>query len=189
MSILRATAPDVILLHAPSVYDFRKEAIVYGPVSDHSLHAGFEMYPIGFSTMAAYLTSRGKNVRIINLAVRMLQDPKFDVEAFLARLRPKLFGIDLHWLPHCHGSIEIAKIVKKLHPSIPIVFGGFSSTFFHEELILYPEVDFVIRGDSGEKPLLALVEALEASDGGGPGADAVGESTSADVSRPTVTDC
>ncbi len=129
MSILRATAPDVILLHAPSVYDFRKEAIVYGPVSDLIPSTPvFEMYPIGFSTMAAYLTSRGKNVRIINLAVRMLQDPKFDVEAFLARLRPKLFGIDLHWLPHCHGSIEIAKIVKKLHPSIPIVF-GLSSTF------------------------------------------------------------
>ncbi len=189
MSILRATAPDVILLHAPSVYDFRKEAIVYGPVSDLIPSTPvFEMYPIGFSTMAAYLTSRGKNVRIINLAVRMLQDPKFDVEAFLARLRPKLFGIDLHWLPHCHGSIEIAKIVKKLHPSIPIVFGGFSSTFFHEELILYPEVDFVIRGDSGEKPLLALVEALEASDGGGPGADAVGENISADVSRPADRD-
>lgn len=171
MSILRAVEPDVILLHAPSVYDFRTEAIVYGPVSDLIPSTPiFEMYPIGFSTMAAYLGSKGKNVRIVNLAVRMLQDPNFDVEAHLSRLHPKLFGIDLHWLPHCHGAIEIARIAKRLHPSIPIVFGGFSSTFFHEELILYPEVDFVIRGDSAEKPLLALVEALEAAAG-----DASGE--------------
>ncbi len=162
MSLLQGAEADVILLHAPSVYDFRKEAIVYGPVSDLIPSTPvFEMYPIGFSTMAAYLTSQGKNVRVVNLAVRMLQDPAFDVEAFLASLRATLFGIDLHWLPHCHGAVEIARIVKRLHPSIPIVFGGFSSTFYHEELILYPEVDFVIRGDSAEKPLLALVEALE----------------------------
>lgn len=168
MSLLRRAEPDVILLHAPSVYDFRKEAIVYGPVSDLIPSTPvFEMYPIGFSTMAAYLTAQGKKVRIINLAVRMLQDPAFDVEAFLAPLQTKLFGIDLHWLPHCHGAVEIAKIVKRLHPSTPIVFGGFSSTFYHEELISYPGVDFVIRGDSAEKPLLLLLEALEATAVGG----------------------
>lgn len=164
---LRPPRPDVILFHAPSVYDFRKEAIVYGPVSDLVPSTPvFEMYPIGFSTMAAYLTAQGKNVRIINLAVRMLKDPKFEVEAFLAPLEATLFGIDLHWLPHAHGSIEIARLLKKLHPDIPIVFGGFSSTFFHEELILYPQVDYVLRGDSAEKPLLALLGAVEAKAAG-----------------------
>lgn len=161
MSLWRAPAPDVVLLHAPSVYDFRKEAIVYGPVSDLIPSTPvFEMYPIGFSTMAAYLSSKGKDVRIVNLAVRMLRDPAFDVEKFLRGLEARLFGIDLHWLPHCQGSIEIARMLKRLYPSVPIVFGGFSSTFFCEELIRYSEVDFVIRGDSAEKPLLSLVEAL-----------------------------
>ena len=28
--------PDLILLHAPSVYDFRKEPIMFGPISDVS---------------------------------------------------------------------------------------------------------------------------------------------------------
>jgi hypothetical protein len=31
MQLLRS---DLILLHAPSVYDFRKKAILYGPISD-----------------------------------------------------------------------------------------------------------------------------------------------------------
>lgn len=162
MRFLSSVKPDVVLVHAPSVYDFRKEAIVYGPVSDLIPSTPiFEMYPIGFSTMAAYLASRGRRVRIINLAVRMLRDQAFDVERFLSRIDARLFGIDLHWLPHCHGSIEVARILKRLHPDVPIVFGGFSSTFFHEELIRYPEVDFVLRGDSAEKPLLDLVEAIE----------------------------
>ena len=73
----------------------------------------------------------GLRVRIVNLAVRMLQDPHFDVERYLAKLNPAAFGIDLHWLPHAHGAIEIARVVKRLHPRTPVIFGGFSSTYFH----------------------------------------------------------
>ena len=44
----------LLLLHAPSVYDFRKRAILYGPVSDMVPSSTvFEMYPLGFTTMAA----------------------------------------------------------------------------------------------------------------------------------------
>lgn len=151
--------PDLILLHAPSVYDFRKESILYGPVSDLVPSTPvFEMYPIGFTTMAEYLERSGLRTRIVNLAVRMLDDANFDVEAHLGKLDAAVFGIDLHWLPHAHGSVEVAKIVKRLHPNRPVLFGGFSSTYFHKELIQYPCVDFILRGDSTEVPLLALVQ-------------------------------
>jgi B12-binding domain/radical SAM domain protein len=153
---------DLILLHAPSVYDFRSESILYGPVSDLVPSTPvFEMYPIGFATMSEYLHRFGLNVRIVNLAVRMLDDPKFDVEKYLRGLDSIAFGIDLHWLPHAHGSIEIARLVKKLHPSRPIIFGGFSSSYYYKELIQYPAVDFILRGDSTEQPLLALIQFLK----------------------------
>ena len=151
--------PDLILLHAPSVYDFRREAILYGPVSDLVPSTPvFEMYPIGFTTIAEYLERHGLQTRIINLAVRMLNEPKFDVEKTISRLDAAAFGIDLHWLPHAHGSIEVARIVKRLHPNRPVIFGGFSSTYFHQELILYPAVDFIVRGDSTEGPMLELMQ-------------------------------
>ena len=39
---------DLLLLHAPSVYDFRERAILYGPVSDMVPSSTvFEMYPLG----------------------------------------------------------------------------------------------------------------------------------------------
>lgn len=146
---------DLTFLHAPSVYDFRRESILYGPVSDLVPSTPvFEMYPIGFTTMAEYLERNGLRCRIVNLAVRMLEDVHFDVEKTIARLDSAAFGIDLHWMPHAHGSIEVAKIVKRLHPERPVIFGGFSSTYFHKELIMYPAVDFVMRGDSTEKPML-----------------------------------
>ena len=153
---------DLILLHAPSVYDFRRHSILYGPVSDLVPSTPvFEMYPIGFTTMAEYLERHEFRVRILNLAVRMLNDEKFDPEALIPALDPVAFGIDLHWLPHAHGALAVAEMVKRHHPDTPIIFGGFSATYYHEELIRYPFVDFVIRGDSAEEPLRQLMACLK----------------------------
>ncbi len=175
-------SPDLIFLHAPSVYDFRRHSILYGPVSDLVPSTPvFEMYPIGFTTLAAYLEQHGLRTRIINLANRMLEDPKYDVEANLRRLDAAAFGIDLHWLPHAHGSIEVARIVKRLHPKRPVIFGGFSSTYFHRELIGYPAVDFVVRGDSTEGPLLQLMQYIRSGGQTHPGPNSAAAQTLAAV--------
>ena len=158
---MRQPACDLLLLHPPSVYDFREASILYGPVSDMvPSSVVFELYPIGFLTLAAYLRDRGVSVRIANLALRMMSSRRFDVPAFLARQRPRLIGIDLHWLPHAHGALEVARLAKAAHPDVPVVLGGLSASYFHEELVRRPEVDFVLRGDSTEGPLHMLLEAI-----------------------------
>ena len=158
---------DLVLLHAPSVYDFRKNSLLAGPISDVVPSSPvFEMYPIGLTSIADYLERYGFRVKIINIANRMLMNQNFDVEAKLKNIKATLFGIDLHWLPHAHGSIELAKIIKRLHPETPIVFGGLSATYYHKELIDYPFIDFVMRGDSTEKLMLMLMNRLHS--GGSP---------------------
>lgn len=152
---------DLLLLHAPSVYDFRDRSILYGPVSDVvPSSVVFEMYPIGFLTIAGYLKDRGLEVRIVNLALRMMNDRRFDVREFLRGVQPAAVGLDLHWLPHAHGALEVARLVKQVHPTVPVLMGGLSATYFHQELIRYPQVDYVLRGDSTEPPLHALLTAL-----------------------------
>ncbi|MCL6430082.1 MAG: TIGR04190 family B12-binding domain/radical SAM domain protein [Anaerolineae bacterium] len=154
---------DLVLLHAPSVYDFREHSILYGPVSDLVPSTPvFEMYPIGFTTIAEYLERRGWRVRIINLALRMLRDPRFDAEQLIRRLNPAAFGIDLHWLPHAHGALAVAELIKRHHPRTPVILGGFSSTYYYEELLRLPYVDYVVRGDSTEEPMHRLMECLVA---------------------------
>ncbi len=152
---------DLLLLHPPSVYDFREKLIIPSPIAD-LVPSGpfFEMYPIGFSFLGEYLERHGFRVRVVNLATRMLEQPRFDVERFISRQSPGAFGISLHWLPHCHGAIELARICKRAHPEVPVIMGGYSATYFSSELLGYPEVDFVVRGDSTEVPLLHLMQAL-----------------------------
>ena len=152
---------DTIFMHAPSVYDFRKKPIFYGPVSDVIPSSPvFEMYPIGFMTISSHLEKAGFKTRIVNIAVQMLQSDKFDVEKKVKSLNAKVFAIDLHWMPHAHGAIELAKIVKKYHPEALVEFGGFTSSYFYEELIQHPEIDLVMRGDTTEVPTVMMMEAL-----------------------------
>ncbi len=153
---------DVIFMHAPSVYDFRKKPIFYGPVSDVIPSSPvFEMYPIGFMTISSHLEAAGFKTRIVNLAVQMLQDDKFDVEKRIRSLNADVFAIDLHWMPHVHGATEIAKLVKKYHPDSKVEVGGFTSSYFWEELINLPEIDLVMRGDTTEEPTVMMMNALK----------------------------
>lgn len=152
---------DMVFLHAPSVYDFRKKPIFYGPVSDVIPSSPvFEMYPVGFMTISSHLEAAGFKTRINNIAVQMLESDKFDVEKRIRTLDADVYGIDLHWMPHAHGAIELAKIVKKYHPNALVEFGGLTSSYFYKELIQRQEIDLIMRGDTTEVPTLMMMEAL-----------------------------
>jgi B12-binding domain/radical SAM domain protein len=152
---------DVVFLHAPSIYDFRKKPVIHGPISD-VIPSGpiFEMYPIGFLSLAGHLEKAGFSTRIINVANKMLNSLSYNPEEEIKKLNPLAFAIDLHWLPHVQGSLKLAEIVKKYHPHTPVIFGGYSSTYFHKELITYPFVDFILKGDSTELPMVMLIKAI-----------------------------
>jgi B12-binding domain/radical SAM domain protein len=154
---------DLILLHPPTLYDFRKRPGIHGPISDVVPSTPiFEMYPIGFTSLSEYLERHGLKVRIINVAMKMLKDEKFDVERLIQKNKPVAFGIDLHWMAHVQGALALAEIIKRFHPLIPVILGGLSATYYHEEILgQYPFIDFVIRGDSTEKPLLQLLQAIK----------------------------
>jgi B12-binding domain/radical SAM domain protein len=150
---------DVIFLHAPSIYDFRKDTILFGPINDVIPSSSvFEMYPIGITSIAEHLEKSGFRVQIINVAYRMLKSPNYDPEKKIKKLNPRFWAIDLHWLPHVHGALALAAIIKKYHPDSPVIMGGLSSSYYHEELIKNPNVDFVVRGDSTEGPVLELLK-------------------------------
>jgi B12-binding domain/radical SAM domain protein len=161
MGIKDVFRTDLILVHPPSVYDFRKSTILTGPIADAVPSTDeFEMYPAGLTSIAAYLARNQYNVRIINLAYRMLKDNSYDARKRLKGLRAPVFGIDLHWLPHAHGALTVAELLKKLHPESLILLGGLSSTYYHRELIEEPAVDLILRGDSTEEPVRQLLASL-----------------------------
>lgn len=156
---------DLILVHAPSVYDFRdRDDVLFAYLSNSdSVHVSpiFEMPPVGIYAIQQHVERLGYRSEFFNVASRMLRDQAFDVESFFKRVKARYIGFDLHWLVHAHGSLALAELYKSLHPEAKTLFGGIASTYYHEELIRYPQVDYVIRGYDTLLP----VEKLLAADG------------------------
>lgn len=154
---------DIILIHAPSVFNFREKERRFGPVSDMVPSTPiFEMFPIGFLSMVSYLCPKGYRIKVENIAMEMLKGKNFDVEKRISSLNTHIFGIDLHWLPHVHGAISIANIIKKIWPNTPVILGGLSATYYRDEIMReLPFIDAVMIGDTTEPFIENYIDAVE----------------------------
>jgi B12-binding domain/radical SAM domain protein len=154
---------DVIFIHPPSIYDFRKKAVFAGPVA-YTVGGSTEQFitpPVGMLSIADYLERHGFKAVVDNLGSRMVHSDSLEVEEYIGSLSAKVFGIGLHWCVHSQGAVEIARLVKRLHPEAQVVMGGLTSTVFHEEILRnYDFIDAVIRGEA-EKAFVHYLQALE----------------------------
>src|ERR1700685_3382320 len=152
---------DLFLLHAPSVYDFReRDDMLFAYLSASAsvnVTSIYEMYPIGWFSMKARLADHGFDTKIVNVASLMLMHPDLDIRRLLGRLEAPIFGFDLHWMTQCHGAIELAALLKEVHPEALTIFGGISATYYADELIRYPSVDVVVQGYDTLEPVTELV--------------------------------
>lgn len=160
---------DILLIHPPSNYDFRERRVHYGPISDViPSYPVFDMYPIGFISIVSHLVRQGYRVGVLNLAALMLLKRDLDVESLLRKSRARIFAIDIHWLVSAQGAMEVARILRREHPGVPILVGGLSASYYYREIMEeHPEIDHVLRGDTTEESLLQLVDHV-AEDHGDP---------------------
>jgi B12-binding domain/radical SAM domain protein len=152
---------DVVLIHPPAIYDFRKKPLFPGALGPTVERVQFTKVPLGMLSIADYLDRHSYKVLVDNLADRMVSSKAFDAEEHIRNISARIYAIGLHFQQHCQGAIEVAKLCKKLHPDSLVILGGLTATYFHEEIIRkYEFVDAVIRGEA-EKPFLQLIRALE----------------------------
>ena len=152
---------DLFLLHAPSVYDFReRDDMLFAYLSDSSsvnVTSIYEIYPIGFFSIKQRLADHGFDAKIVNVASLMLMYPELDIKRLFSRFEAPIFGFDLHWMMQCHGAVELAAVVKEVHPEALTIFGGISATYYAKQLIEYPCVDVVVQGYDTLDPVTELV--------------------------------
>lgn len=158
---------DVVFLHPPAIFDFRDKPYFPGPIAYTVINESTDQFiipPVGLLSIAEYLDRHGYKVIVDNIGERMLLEESFDVKKYLSKINARVFGIDLHWCIHIHGSINLAKTCKELHPNSLIVLGGLTATRFHDEIIQkFNFIDVVIRGEA-EEPFLKLMESIDKYD-------------------------
>lgn len=160
---------DLVLVHPPAFFDFRDRDDIYFPYlstsGDVPITPLYEYFPLGFKSLQRSLSEQGHDVKIINLSSVLLKFPGIDITALLKSIDAKLLGLDLHWMVHVHGGLEIAALLKSIHKDVPVIFGGISSTYYANQLIRYPFIDMVMRGYNTLEPMAALLQALRRGNG------------------------
>ncbi|GAH69970.1 unnamed protein product, partial [marine sediment metagenome] len=137
---------DVLFIHPPRI--FAKDYL--------ELRSAFIKLPVGVVALADYLEQNGYSTKILNIPMEIHFNKNFRLSKYLRSVDVKICAIELNWILNAFGSIQSADIVKKTNPDIKTIVGGISATHFHEDVIKYPSIDVVIRGE-GEIPLLKSV--------------------------------
>ncbi|MEM3714411.1 MAG: hypothetical protein QXF82_05625, partial [Nitrososphaeria archaeon] len=78
---------------------------------------------------------------------------------FVKSINSKIYAIDLHWFFHSEGGIQLAEMCKKYHPNSIVILGGFTATWFYEEILSkHNYVDAIALGEA-EQSIVRLVNA------------------------------
>ncbi|MHA1915011.1 MAG: cobalamin-dependent protein [Promethearchaeota archaeon] len=146
---------DVLFIHPP-----RTLQPDYGKNSKF-VRGEFIFIPMGIFAMADNLEKGGFGVQIINYPLEQYLDRTWSLLEYLKTIDFDVCAIDLHWIHNAHGAIGVARIVKEVNPNAKVIFGGFSASYYHKQILEnYKAIDGVIRGD-GEVPLLRYIQQLK----------------------------
>lgn len=152
---------DLLLLHAPAFFEFRDRRDLYFPFlgtsGDVPITPLYEYFPVGFKTLQRDLAADGRDVKIVNLASLFVRYRGLSADAVLQALDAPVVGFDLHWMIHVHGTLALCERLKQLRPDIKILLGGISATYYADELVRYPYVDWVMTGYDTHAPMRELL--------------------------------
>jgi len=142
---------DCLFINTPKMNSY------YKPLGDFILDT---YMPMGLLALADLLTKEGFSSEIIHLGVEWILNRSFSILSYPKNRKVKIMAIPLHWHHQSYDSIELAREIKKSCPKTYIVLGGYTASYFDEEILKrFSFIDGIIRGD-GEIPILSLVKAV-----------------------------
>jgi len=107
-------------------------------------------------SLAAPLEEAGYKVSIIDAAI----EPNFLRRVADEVMSASCFGVSLLTGPVILPAIEVCKLVRRLRPGLPIVFGGWHPTLLAEQTLRADYVDAIVRGQ-GEVTFLELLRSFD----------------------------
>ena len=142
---------DCLFLHVPKWINH------YRPIGQF---LWINFLPMGLLALADLLQRHGISTEVLHLGVEWIEDQSFSVLDYIRERSPRIVALDLHWHHQSYDVMEIVKKVKASFPSVFIVLGGYTASFFHEEIMKnFDGVDGIIRGEA-EVPILELAQAI-----------------------------
>jgi len=133
---------------------------IHVPKNTSGTTASVMFMAMGVFALADYLQRNGYSSKIIHLGVEKIINNKFSIEDYLKDRDICSIGISLHWHYQSKNCISLVNKIKAIRPKLKIILGGFTASFFADEIMKkFKNVDFIIRGDA-EIPFLNLMKKI-----------------------------
>ncbi len=140
---------DILFIHTPKFNNY------YKPISEYIF---ILFLPVGLLGLADLLNRNGYKTRIIHLGVEFIKYKKIDLNEIIIENKPDIIGLDLHWHHQSYDVIEFAKKIKIIDHNVKILLGGFTASYFAEEIMKnFDCIDFIIKGEA-EIPVIELIK-------------------------------
>ncbi|CAK8723959.1 hypothetical protein KKHLCK_13470 [Candidatus Electrothrix laxa] len=142
---------DVLFLHIPKYNN-------YYPALN--VHSSCNRMALGLLALADFMYENGYRSRIIHTGIEHRLDKNFSFAETLRKYRPGVIGFSQHFHHNLVDTLQWAAQAKQILPESFIVLGGFTSTFFAQNIMQQaPFVDAICKGDA-ELPLLKLCKRI-----------------------------
>ena len=142
---------DCLFLHIPKFVNY------YRPINQF---IWISFLPMGLLGLADSLQRNSLSTQIVHMGVEWIEDHNFSIIEYIKETAPPMVAIDLHWHHQSFDVMEVVKKIKTVFPQLFILLGGFTASFFHEEIMKnFDTVDGIIRGEA-EIPIFELANAI-----------------------------
>ncbi|MDD5556859.1 MAG: Coenzyme F420 hydrogenase/dehydrogenase, beta subunit C-terminal domain [bacterium] len=140
--------PDCLIVHVPK---FQNR---YRPLGNYT---STQWMALGIFALADAVRASGRSARILHLGLERALDDDFTLDRYLAGQPSPVVAFSIHFHQQLYDTLREARELKRHHPSVFVVAGGMTASFFAEDILRqFPQIDAVIRGE-GERPLERLV--------------------------------
>ena len=142
---------DCLFLHVPKLTNY------YRPIGQF---IWINFLPVGLLALADLLKRNNIRSQVVHLGVEWIENHHFSILDYIREKAPPIVALDLHWHHQSYDVMEVAKKIRTAFPSIYILLGGYTASFFHEEIMRnFDSVDGIIRGEA-EGSILELASSI-----------------------------
>jgi radical SAM superfamily enzyme YgiQ (UPF0313 family) len=131
---------DMLFIHVPKFSSY------YKPYGEYMT---INLLPMGTWALADLTAQHGYKTEVLHLGLEWIERGTFSPLNYLKGRDVKVMAIPLHWHQQSYDVMRVGDEIKREKPGTYIVLGGYTASFFHQEILSsFPQVDAVIRGDA-----------------------------------------
>jgi anaerobic magnesium-protoporphyrin IX monomethyl ester cyclase len=113
--------------------------------------------PLAVLALAAALEGQEEEYEIVD--GNLEEDATQRILSLIAEHRVELLGVSAMPGPQMVAAMETSREIRRLHPEVPICWGGYFPSLYPDAALNARYVDYVVRGQ-GEDTLIELIAAL-----------------------------